>query len=233
MKALRLEGVTAGYGHTMVVRNVDLVVPVGKTVALLGANGAGKSTLLKTAAGLVRPVAGRLWLGDRRIDGLPAHARTRLGFCLIPEGHAIFRELTVSENLAMYCGGRHVREAIDRAVAAFPVLGKRLGQEAGTLSGGEQQMLALSRALVLDAKVVLADELSMGLAPVIVDNIFEVLETFRAEGRSLLIVEQFLARALAVADYVYILHKGAVVFVGEPHQCEDARVFERYVGSVA
>src|SRR5581483_11818858 len=93
VKALRLEGVTAGYGHTMVVRNVDLVVPVGKTVALLGANGAGKSTLLKTAAGLVRPVAGRLWLGDRRIAGLPAHARTRLGFCLIPEGHAIFREL--------------------------------------------------------------------------------------------------------------------------------------------
>ncbi len=233
MKAMRLERIKAGYGSTNVLRDVDLVVPAGKTVALLGANAAGKSTLLKTAAGLLRPSSGHVWLGEQRVEHLSAHLRMQMGLCLIPEGHAIFRGLTVRENLAMYCGGQRVDEAVDRAAAAFPKLGQRLGQEAGTLSGGEQQMLALSRALVVDARVVLADELSMGLAPVIVDEIFEVVESFRAEGRSLVIVEQFIARALAVADYVYILHKGAVAFVGEPHQCHDSRVFEQYVGSVA
>jgi branched-chain amino acid transport system ATP-binding protein len=233
MKTLRVEGLNAGYGDTTVIRNVDLVVPGGKTVALLGANGAGKSTLLKTVAGLVPPLSGRIWLGDARIDELPAHSRAERGLCLIPEGHAIFRGLSVRDNIAMYCGGRAVRQVVDRVVTAFPVLGRRLTQEAGTLSGGEQQMLALSRALVGDAKIILADELSMGLAPVIVDEIFEVVKSFRAEGRSLLIVEQFVARALAVSDYVYILHKGRVVFVGEPHQCEDERVFEQYVGSMA
>jgi branched-chain amino acid transport system ATP-binding protein len=153
--------------------------------------------------------------------------------CLVPEGHAIFRQLTVKENLAMYAGGKRVSEAIDRAVAAFPILKERLSQEAGTMSGGQQQMLALARALVVDAPVILADELSMGLAPVVVDEIFEVVEQFRTEGRSMLIVEQFVSRALQVADYVYILHKGRVAFVGEPEQCQDEHVFEQYMGSVA
>lgn len=232
MKALQLKGVTAGYGATTVLRNVDLIVPAGKAVALLGSNGAGKTTLLKAAAGLLRLTSGEVWLGDRRVDHIPEHARARLGLCLIPEGHAIFRQLTVRENFAMYCGGRRVGEAIDRSVAAFPILGKRLYQEAGTLSGGQQQMLALSRALIVDAPTVLADELSLGLAPVVVDEIFEVVHRFRAEGRSLLIVEQFVERALELADYVYILHKGRVAFVGEPGQCHDDHLFERYVGAV-
>jgi branched-chain amino acid transport system ATP-binding protein len=221
----------SGYGSATVLRGVDLSVPAGSTVALLGANGAGKSTLLKTAAGLVRTTGGEIRLDDERIDRLPEHARADRGLCLIPEGHAIFRQLTVRENLAMYCRGRNVNDAVDRAASAFPILGERLSQTAGTMSGGQQQMLALSRALVLDARVVLADELSMGLAPVIVDEIFEVVSALRAEGRSLLIVEQFVSRALAVADYVYILHKGRVVFVGEPSQCQDDRIFERYLGS--
>jgi branched-chain amino acid transport system ATP-binding protein len=232
MKALEFKQVQAGYGRTVVLRDVDLVVPAGKTVALLGANGAGKTTLLKTAAGLMRSTSGSIRLAGEPVEHLPEHLRTRKGLCLVPEGHAIFRQLTVRENLAMYTGGRGVNDAIDKAVAAFPILGERLSQEAGTMSGGQQQMLALSRALVIDANVILADELSMGLAPVVVDEIFEVIEQFRAEGRSMLIVEQFVARALSVADYVYILHKGRVVFVGEPSQCQDEHIFEQYVGSV-
>jgi branched-chain amino acid transport system ATP-binding protein len=233
MKALHLEGVRAGYGRTVVLRDVDLVVPPGRTVALLGANGAGKTTLLQTAAGLVAASAGRIWLHGQRVEHLPEHARAALGLCLIPEGKGIFRQLTVRENLAMFAGGKRVGEAIDRAAAAFPILGERLSQEAGTMSGGQQQMLALSRALVIDASVILADELSLGLAPVVVDEIFEALEALRAQGRSLLLVEQFVDRALAIADYVYILHKGDVVFVGEPQQCSDQHIFEQYVGSSA
>ena len=233
MKALELRRIEAGYGKTTVLRGVDLVVPAGKTVGLLGANGAGKTTLLRTVAGLVRPTAGTIELHGERIEQAPEHIRARRGLCLVPEGHAIFRQLTVKENLAMYAGGKGVAEAIDRAVTAFPILGERLAQEAGTMSGGQQQMLALSRALVVDAQVILADELSMGLAPVVVDEIFEVVEQFRNEGRSMLIVEQFVSRALQVADYVYILHKGRVAFVGEPEQCQDEHVFEQYMGSVA
>ena len=133
----------------------------------------------------------------------------------------------------MYASGRNVDEAVDRAVAAFPVLGERLGQQAGTLSGGQQQMLAVSRALIVDAGFILADELSVGLAPVVVDEIFATVQTLREQGRSLLIVEQYVDRALAIADYVYILHKGRVAFVGEPERARDGDVFSHYLGSVA
>lgn len=152
---------------------------------------------------------------------------------VIPEGRGIFRQLTVRENLAMFAGGRDVAAAIDRAVAAIPMLGERRGQEAGTLSGGQQQILAVSRALVGEAPLIMADELSVGLAPVIVDEIFAAIANLRAEGRSILIVEQYVDRALAVADYIYILHKGRIAFVGEPGQCREQQVFERYLGSVA
>jgi len=234
VKALELRGVSAGYGRATVLRNVSLTVPAGRTVALLGANGAGKTTLLRTAAGLNRTTSGEIRLAGERVDHLADHARTRRGLCLVPEGHAIFRSLSVRENLAMYAGGRNVDEAIERAATAFPLIGDRLGQTAGTLSGGQQQMLALSRAIITDARVILADELSMGLAPVVVDEIFRVVEQLRSEGRSLLIVEQFVARALAIADYVYVLHKGSVAFVGEPEQCRaEGHLFEKYVGSVA
>ncbi|MCA1843936.1 MAG: ABC transporter ATP-binding protein [Actinobacteria bacterium] len=230
---LRLEGVDAGYGRTRVLYGVDLVVPAGSTVALLGANGAGKTTLLRVAAGLLPATRGRVVLGDRTVEREAAYARSRDGLCLIPEGRGIFRQLTVRENLAMYANSQPVAAAIDRAMAAFPVLGERLSQQAGTLSGGQQQMLAVSRALIGEAPLILADELSVGLAPVIVDEIFAALEKLRTEGRSILVVEQYVDRALTVADYVYILHKGRVVFVGEPEQCRDRRVFDRYLGSVA
>jgi branched-chain amino acid transport system ATP-binding protein len=234
MRALQLEALTAGYGRSIAVRDVNLVVPAGRTVVLLGANGAGKSTVLKTAAGLLRPVRGSVRLHGQRVDHLPEHARVERGLCLLPDvSQGIFRQLTVRENIAMFCGGRRVGEAVEKAASAFPVLGERLSQEAGSLSGGQQQMLSVSRAFVGDASVILADELSLGLAPVAVDQIFEAVDRFRAEGRSLLIVEQYVARALAIADYVYILHKGKVAFVGEPSQCEDHHIFEQYIGSVA
>ena len=232
MKALHLDGVSAGYGSSIILRDVDLVVPAGKVVALLGANGAGKTTLLSTAVGMTRLFSGGVWLDGRRVDGVPEYARARRGLCMIPEGRAIFRQLTVRENLAMYCGARRVNEAVDRAAAVFPILGDRHNQIAGTLSGGQQQMLALSRALLIDATVILIDEPSMGLAPIIVDEIFEFIQSFASEGRSLLLVEQFATRALGIADYVYILHKGRVAFVGEPEQCEHEEIFEQYVGSV-
>jgi branched-chain amino acid transport system ATP-binding protein len=230
---LELRNIRAGYGRFQVLQGLNLVVPEASTVALLGANGAGKTTLLKVAAGLLRPSGGQVIVDGVEVTSRPAYQRTRRGVCLVPEGRGIFRQLTVRENLAMYAGGRDVQRAIDQAVVAFPVLGERLGQLAGTLSGGQQQMLAFSRALVSDAPLIMADELSVGLAPVIVDEIFEAVSQLREAGRSLLIVEQYVSRALAVADYVYILHKGRVAFVGEPEQCEDGHVFEQYVGSVA
>jgi len=231
--ALWLDGISAAYGRSQVLNQVDLVVPEGKVVALLGANGAGKTTLLNVAAGLLRPTSGRVRLHGIDVTARSEHHRARLGLCLIPEGHGIFRQLSVRENLAMFVDGRGVGDAIERAASIFPILGNRLGQDAGTLSGGQQQMLAVCRALVTEARTIMADELSLGLAPVIVDEIFEAVELLRSEGRSLLIVEQYVNRALAMADYVYILHRGSVAFVGEPAQCQDEHVFEQYVGTVA
>jgi branched-chain amino acid transport system ATP-binding protein len=230
---LRLDGIRAGYRRSQVLHGVDLVVPEGAAVGLLGANGAGKSTLLRVAAGLLPATAGSISLGGERVEGISAHDRTRRGLCLIPEGRAIFRQLTVRENLAMQVGGRDVDGAVERAASAFPVLADRLHQTAGTLSGGQQQMLAVARALVTNPRVVLADELSVGLAPVVIDEIFDAVEALRAAGVSLLIVEQYVDRVLAVADYVYVLHKGEIAFVGEPVQCEAEDIFHRYLGSVA
>jgi branched-chain amino acid transport system ATP-binding protein len=200
-------------------------------VALLGANGAGKTTLLKVAAGVGPTLrAGRVEFDGRPVERLSAHARARLGLCLIPEGRGIFRRLTVRENVALFAGGRAPAPAIDAVLGVFPTLAPALDARAGTLSGGQQQMLALGRALVSNAKVILADELSVGLAPLVVEEIFAVLRSMQADGRSLLIVEQYVDRVLDAVDYVYILHKGRVVFVGEPDQCRGSAVFERYLG---
>lgn len=233
MLLLEVSGLRAGYGRTEVLHGVDLRVPAGRVVVLLGSNGAGKSTLLKAIAGLVPAREGRIIFRGAPIERLAPHRRVRAGVCLIPEGRGIFRRLSVRENLAMQAGRRSLDEALDKVASLFPVLGQRLGQQAGTLSGGEQQMLALARALVTDPAVVLADELSVGLSPVVVDEIFEAIGVLRAEGRSLLLVEQYVERAAEMADYIYILQKGAVVFVGEPAQCASGVVFARYLGGAA
>jgi branched-chain amino acid transport system ATP-binding protein len=227
---LELRGVSAGYGRFQVLRGIDLVVPSGRTVALLGGNGAGKTTLLRTVAGLVHPTAGSIWLDGRRIDHQRPHSRAKSGICLIPEGRGIFRNLTVEENLAMQAGVTDARSTVAQAVEVFPILGQRLKQLAGTLSGGEQQMLAVARAFVTDAEVVLADELSMGLAPIVVDHIFDAIDQLRRMGRSLLVVEQYVDRVLEYVEYVYVLHKGSIVFVGETAQATKSHILEQYMG---
>jgi branched-chain amino acid transport system ATP-binding protein len=230
MSLLRMHGVQSGYGRTTVLHGLDLVVPQGAAVALLGANGAGKTTTLKTIAGLVPHTAGSILYKGQALKGDSPHDRSRAGICLVPEGRGIFRNLTVAENLAMHTRGQRTKDGRDKAVSYFPVLGERMRQVAGTMSGGQQQMLSMARALLTDPDLLMIDELSVGLAPVIIDELFEAVETLRREGRSILIVEQYVHRALAVADYVYILHKGRIVFVGEPSQCLGGAVFESYMG---
>lgn len=227
---LRLEGIRAGYDGVEVLRGIDLIVPSGATVALLGANGAGKTTLLRVAAGLLRVQSGRVELDGSVITSEAPHRRVGRGLCFVPEGGGIFRPLTVAENIALYAQEGDPSQAAGIVLETFPVFDRLMNTEAGRLSGGQQQMLALSRALINGATTVLADELSMGLAPVVVDQIFEVIERLRSEGRSLLLVEQYVDRVLDIADYVYLLHKGEIVLVGEPDQCRRSALFDRYLG---
>lgn len=228
---LELQNITAGYGRVPVLRDVSLCVPDGAAVALLGANGAGKSTLLRTAAGLLHPTNGHVLIEGTSANRLTPHARAMAGVCLIPEGRAIFRGLTVRENLQMFIGGRtHLDQGIERAAALFPILGERLDQVAGTMSGGQQQMLALARALVTNPRIVMVDEVSLGLAPVAIDAIFDALAVLRSEGKSLLIVEQYAERALSVADYVYILARGRIALVTEPAALNDRQLRAHYLG---
>jgi branched-chain amino acid transport system ATP-binding protein len=226
--SLVFDDVTAGYGDSLVLRDVELVVPSGRVVALLGPNGAGKTTLLRAAAGQVSIRRGRLLLMGDDITDWPAERRARRGLCLVPEGRGIFPTLTVDEHLRLYGG----RDAGARAVDAFPKLRDRLGQVVGTMSGGEQQMVALARAYVTDAPFVLLDEVSMGLAPNLVDEVFEFIKQLAISGRSLLLVEQYITKALAVADYVYLLNRGRVSFAGEPAEVDNDALFSEYVGGI-
>ena len=213
---LELRGIEAGYGEHTVLRDVSLTVQPGTVVAVLGPNGAGKTTLLRVASGLLRPSAGSVLLGGVDVTRTRPYARARRGLCHIPEGRGIYPTLTVRENLILHASRGEEASALDRAVSAFPVLGGKLRQPAGLLSGGQQQMLSLARAYLADPKVVIVDEASMGLAPVVVDKIFEFLGQIAASGTALLIVEQYVNRALALADHVYLLNKGSVVFSGKP-----------------
>jgi branched-chain amino acid transport system ATP-binding protein len=233
VNALRLERVQVRYGRTHVIRDVDLTVPAGSVVALLGPNGAGKTTLLKAIAGLLPVSGGVVRLFGEEATNQSGFRRSRAGLRLVPEGRGIFRDLTVEENLRMFAADGDVQRAQDVAIAMFPKLGTRLRQIAGTMSGGEQQMLALSGALISEASMILADELSMGLAPVIVDEIYEAVAELRGQGRSVLLVEQYIERALGLADYVYLLQKGRIAAGGEASQFADGSLFERYLGQTA
>jgi branched-chain amino acid transport system ATP-binding protein len=225
-----LSGVSAGYGGTTVVRDVTLRVPPRSVVALIGANGAGKTTLLRTASGLIHARSGRVRLNGTELTGRPPHEFAAAGVCHVPEGRGIFRSLTVRENILLQAGRGSPGEALERATSAFPILGQRLDQVAGTLSGGQQQMLALARAHVTRPLVVLLDEVSMGLAPVVVDEILGFVRTLADEGASLLIVEQYVVRALELADYVFVLSRGRIVFSGEPAELDTDAVFWSYMG---
>jgi branched-chain amino acid transport system ATP-binding protein len=226
-----LRGIHAGYGGAKVLRGVDLVVPKSSVVALLGPNGAGKTTLLRVASGLLRPTAGEVLLDGKDVTGQSPHALCAKGVCHVPEGRGVFPSLSVRDNLLLQSFAGTEKESLDRAVSAFPRLGERLEQLAGTMSGGEQQMLALARTYVQSPQIVLLDEVSMGLAPNIVDEIFEFLAVLAREGASLLLVEQYVTRALAVADYAYLLNRGSLVFSGEPSELDADAIAAEYVGS--
>ena len=227
---LDLRNITGGYGDTTVLRDISIEVPDSSVVALLGPNGAGKSTTLRMAAGLLRPKQGTVAFDGADVSRLGPHQRARRGLCLIPEGRGIFPSLTVRENLVMQVDKRHQRDAFERAIDTFPVLGERRSQIAGTLSGGEQQMLALVRAYVANPKLVLIDEASLGLAPLIVDAIFEFIERLADEGTSLLLVEQYISRALALASVVYLLNQGEIVYSGTADGLDEDTVFALYAG---
>ena len=230
---LELRDVCAGYGSGRVLEHVNLTVPDGAVVALLGPNGAGKTTLLKVASGLLRPTSGRVLLDGVDVTGASSYELARSGVCHIPEGRGVFPTLSVADNLRLQASPSVDRRAVDLAAQAFPRLRQRRSQVAGTLSGGEQQMLALSRAYVANPATVLLDEVSMGLAPLIVDEIFEYLGRLAAEGIALLVVEQYVARALELADYVYILNRGRISFAGEPAEVGDDTVLESYLGALS
>jgi branched-chain amino acid transport system ATP-binding protein len=232
--ALEVRGLCVAYGGVRAVRDVSLVVPAGTVVALLGPNGAGKSTMLRTISGVIRAEQGKIWAGGRRIDRAPAYRISRLGVVHVPEGRGVFPSLTVRENLEMAAVA--VTDAIDpvaEGAELFPVLGTRLRQVAGSLSGGEQQMLALARALMAQPRLLMVDEISMGLAPIIVNQLFEALRQRAAAGVSLLLVEQYVEAALGLADYVYVMDKGNIVDVGEPSDMRHGSLATAYLGGVA
>jgi branched-chain amino acid transport system ATP-binding protein len=229
--ALVVSGVEAGYGTTQVLRDVSLRVATGEVTALVGPNGAGKSTLLRTIAGLLPATKGSVQLLGADVTKRAAHRRFAAGLCLVPEGRGIFRSLTVRENLILQSRKGEEQVAIEQAAEAFPFLRERLGQISGTLSGGQQQMLAMAAAYVRNPKLVLVDEASLGLAPLVVDEIFEFLGQLPARGTSLLVVDQFVTRALQLATTAYVLRQGEVVYSGSAHELLDGDLFSHYTGT--
>ena len=228
--ALELDGVTAGYGRTTVLRDVSITVEPGSVTALLGPNGAGKTTLLRTAAGLLAPSDGIVKINGADHTRTRPHQRARARLCLIPEGRGIFPNLSVRENLLLQIPPWRTEAVYDEALEAFPILKERLGQRAGSLSGGQQQMLALSRPFLADPRIVLLDEVSMGLAPRIIDEIFAALVKLSETGVALLLVEQYVNRALKVSDHVYLLGRGTINFSGSPSELDEAELTRQYVG---
>ena len=232
--ALELIDVHAAYGRIEVLHGVDLTVPRGCVVALLGPNGAGKSTTLRVASGQMQPTRGHVHLSGHHLNGADPDRLARAGLCTIPEGRGVFPNLTVEENLRLfaYTATASEKEVRERTFAQFPRLHERRGQMAGRLSGGEQQMLAMARALSTDPALLMLDELSMGLAPLIVEQLYELVAEIAATGVSVLVVEQFARRALAVAQYAVVMVGGRVTAVGEPADVE-SQLSEAYLGGAA
>jgi branched-chain amino acid transport system ATP-binding protein len=227
---LELRSVHAAYDRIDVLFGIDLEVPAGSVVALLGPNGAGKTTTLRVAAGLHPPTSGDVLVAGRRINGTAPEDLARRGMCLIPEGRGIFPNLTVRENLRMMTySGASLSVIEGEAYARFPRLAERRKQIAGTLSGGEQQMLAMARGLATHPALLLLDELSMGLAPIIVEELYELVAQIARDGVSILVVEQFASTVLGVADLAAVLVHGKVARVGTPRELQD-ELSKAYLG---
>jgi branched-chain amino acid transport system ATP-binding protein len=230
---LDVSDIEVRYGAIAALKGISFNVGEGEIVALLGANGAGKTTTQKTISGMMRPVAGKITLAGRRIDGIPAHTLIRLGVCHAPEGRHVFPRMTVAENLDMgaFRFKSVDRDDLDWVLTLFPRLRERLKQQGGTLSGGEQQMLAIARALMGKPRLLLLDEPSMGLAPLIVAQIFDIIREINAAGVTVLLVEQNAAQALALANRGYVLETGEIVLEGTGAELlADERVRAAYLG---
>jgi branched-chain amino acid transport system ATP-binding protein len=232
---LEVRDLTVAYGAIQAVRGVSFSVEQGQIVSLIGSNGAGKTTTLRTISGLLRPVSGEVLLNGDPIHKLPAHAILRLGVAHSPEGRRLFARMTVEENLRLGAYTRDdeagVLEDMDRIYTLFPVLGERRKNKAGLFSGGEQQMLAIGRALMSQPKLLMLDEPSMGLSPIMTQLIFNTVKELKAEGTTVLLVEQNALSALALSDYAYVIDLGATTLSGTGRELlADPRVQEAYLG---
>ncbi|KYZ75007.1 ABC transporter ATP-binding protein [Anaerosporomusa subterranea] len=231
---LQIKQVAAGYGSIRALKDLSLSVPEGSIVSLIGANGAGKSTAMKTIMGLLRPQFGELTFQGRSLIGVPVHQVVGMGISLVPEGRSILTRMTVLENLEMGAHQRTdstIQQDIQSVFKRFPILEERQQQLGGTLSGGQQQMLAIGRALMARPKLLLLDEPSMGLAPLVVADIFRVIQEINQEGTTILLVEQNVRQALKIAHYAYVLETGKTILHGKAEDiANDPRVMAAYLG---
>jgi branched-chain amino acid transport system ATP-binding protein len=234
MSLLELSGVVSGYGQILALHGIDLCVEEGAVATVIGNNGAGKSTTLRTISGLIKPRSGSITFGGRRISGLQAHEVVRLGIAHVPEGRGVFARLSVRENVEMGAFTRRdssIAADIEQVFQTFPRLRERAQQKGGTLSGGEQQMLAIARALMARPRLLLLDEPSMGLSPILVETIFATIRDINARGTTILLVEQNARLALQVASYGYVLDSGTIAAQGPAQQLlEDPAVRRSYLG---
>ncbi|HUE98055.1 MAG TPA: ABC transporter ATP-binding protein [Anaerolineales bacterium] len=235
MALLEIKDLTSGYGDVQILWGSSLSLEKGKLTSLVGGNGVGKTTLLRTVMGLIRPWSGTIVFDGKDVSKLPAYTKAEMGLVLVPEGRQLFTDMTVFENLEMGATNQRARpnfnKNLKRVYGMFPRLKERSGQKAGTLSGGEQQMLAVARGIMADPAILIIDELSLGLAPVLVLQLFDTLKLLREEGITLLLVEQNVQLALAVSDYGYVLTEGKVELEGPARQLiKDKHVREAYLG---
>ncbi|WP_413671246.1 ABC transporter ATP-binding protein [Massilia cellulosiltytica] len=236
---LTIDNLHAAYGKVEVLHGISLEVPKGKLVTLIGSNGAGKTTTMRAISGMIKPRGGKVMLAGRDITGMDSHRIARAGLAHSPEGRRVFATMTVTDNLLLGAFPRFTRSRpkgdvphdLERALELFPRLKERRTQLAGTLSGGEQQMLAMARAVMLNPDVVLLDEPSMGLAPILVDEVFRIIARLKTEGVTMLLVEQFAQAALNVADYGYVLENGSIAVHGPAANLKnDPKVVAAYLG---
>ncbi len=233
---LRVEGISLAYGHIVALRDVSLKIEEGEAVAILGANGAGKSSLIKTLVGWQKPRSGQIFWRGTDITRLPPWERARLGMAVVPEGGRVFRDMSVEDNLRLGAflasDRREIAEGMDRVFSLFPILKERRKQVARTLSGGEQQMLAIGRAVMLRPKLLLVDEVSMGLAPILVEEVFAALARLHREGTSICLVEQNAHEALQVVERGYVLENGRIALSGSAEELgRDPGIQAAYLGS--
>lgn len=223
-------------GETQVLWDISIAVAPGERVAILGSNGAGKSSFLGGVTAAIPPAAGEIRFDGQSLVGLRPHEVTGLGIALVPEGRRVYKDMSVRENLEMGAFPKSARsrmkQSLEHVIQLFPILGQRRGQPAGTLSGGEQQMLALARALAVPPKLIIADEMSLGLAPIVVDAVFESIAQAAASGVTIVLIEQFIHRALALATQCVILMRGSVAWTGSAANAEQ-EILDRYLGESA